>query len=83
MKLVKIIFIILYIIRIIIIFSIYDYLLVLSVPTIELPRIMLNVISYHRYSGEMREIGVTIDDTANVLWENVSLVISLIYHTAF
>lgn len=26
----------------------------------------------HRYSGEMREIGVTIDDIANVLWENVS-----------
>ncbi|XP_075983233.1 atlastin GTPase isoform X2 [Anticarsia gemmatalis] len=27
--------------------------------------------AYIRYSGEMREIGVTIDDVANVLWENV------------
>ncbi|XP_047994039.1 atlastin [Leguminivora glycinivorella] len=27
--------------------------------------------AYIRYSGEMRELGVTIDDTANVLWENV------------
>ncbi|XP_049704538.2 atlastin isoform X5 [Helicoverpa armigera] len=27
--------------------------------------------AYIRYSGEMREIGVTIDDIANVLWENL------------
>ncbi|XP_026743061.1 atlastin-like isoform X2 [Trichoplusia ni] len=27
--------------------------------------------AYIRYSGEMREIGVTIDDVANVLWENL------------
>ncbi|XP_049878146.1 atlastin isoform X1 [Pectinophora gossypiella] len=27
--------------------------------------------AYIRYSGEMRELGVTIDDTANVLWDNV------------
>ncbi|KAJ2938556.1 hypothetical protein O0L34_g13052 [Tuta absoluta] len=26
--------------------------------------------AYIRYSGEMRELGVTIDDTANVLWDN-------------
>ncbi|XP_059048481.1 atlastin isoform X2 [Achroia grisella] len=27
--------------------------------------------AYIRYSGEMREVGVTIDDTANMLWDNV------------
>ncbi|XP_072929621.1 atlastin-like isoform X2 [Epargyreus clarus] len=27
--------------------------------------------AYIRYSGEMRELGVTIDDTANWLWDNV------------
>ncbi|XP_026332846.1 atlastin [Hyposmocoma kahamanoa] len=27
--------------------------------------------AYIRYSGEMRELGVAVDDTANVLWDNV------------
>ncbi|CAG9127989.1 unnamed protein product [Plutella xylostella] len=27
--------------------------------------------AYIRYSGEMRELGVTIDDAANMLWDNV------------
>ncbi|XP_053613565.1 atlastin isoform X1 [Plodia interpunctella] len=27
--------------------------------------------AYIRYSGEMREMGVTIDETANVLWDNM------------
>lgn len=27
----------------------------------------------HRYSGEMSEFGVKIDDIANVLWDSVSI----------
>lgn len=36
-----------------------------------------NVIPNSRYSGEMRELGITIDEGANWLWDNVS-----IQHTA-
>jgi hypothetical protein len=33
------------------------------------------ILSY-RYSGEMREIGAILDETANLLWDNVSNIVS-------
>jgi hypothetical protein len=30
-----------------------------------------------RYSGEMREIGAYLDEVANMLWDNVSKILSL------
>jgi hypothetical protein len=41
----------------------------------EVPRkLICNLLSF-RYSGEFREVGLHIDEIANLIWENVSLLI--------
>lgn len=35
--------------------------------------VTLNLLFFHRYSGEHREIGEAIDDAANITWDNVSI----------
>jgi hypothetical protein len=36
------------------------------------------IFSFCRYSGEMREIGAYLDEVANILWDNVSTILSCV-----